>query len=296
MRRRKFNYKPIKIKSGYRLRTKVKQQWFAKIIKSAGMLLLFVSITSVFFIAGRAGHKYLFASGRFNIEEITVSGLDALPESDLLSGLPVKYGDNLIATYFMRIAGPLKDALPEIKSVRIRRRLPGKISFIITERKPIAWIYHKDGAIGIDDENTCFPLRKNYSAMPEVAIDEPVISRDGVLRDGKPSKFRGDAVKLLARILKHKREVYSEIARLSNLKDNFVLKLRDNCEILWGPYNENKIERQIKYTCAVMEQAQNVLGRSPIEYIDLQLFDENRIIVKPSIKPAETKKHSPRRT
>ena len=251
-------------------------------MKSIAVFLLFILLSTVFFIAIRAAYKYFFVSGKFNIEEITVSGLETLPENEFLSNLSVKYGDNLVATYFMKIAGPLKDALPEIKSVRIRRHMPKKISFVITERKPIAWIYHQDRPLGVDEENVCFTLRKNYNTLPEIAIDVPAIRRD----HREPSRIRTDAVKLLSRILKYNKEVYSQIARLSNDgQDKLVLKLRDNCEIYWGTYNENKIERQIKYTCTVMEQAKDVFGRKPIEYIDLQLLDENRIIVKPSIDP-----------
>lgn len=96
----------------------------------------------------------------FNIQEITVNGLDKVSTDEICSAAGLKEGMNIwkISTPEIREKVAL---IPRIAKVQVEKKLPGDISIFIEEKQPVAMIpYHSsylelagDGLIiGICDE------------------------------------------------------------------------------------------------------------------------------------------------
>ncbi|MGB1844358.1 MAG: cell division protein FtsQ/DivIB, partial [Thalassobaculaceae bacterium] len=126
--------------------------WFFSRIKRKKILLgavLFgsVSAVSVFYeyeyLESQLRSKLIEASGKIakttglNVREVTVEGRLKTKKSALLQALQVSEGDNILAINMTEMKDRI-NKLPWIKSARIERHLPNKISLTLVERTPMA--------------------------------------------------------------------------------------------------------------------------------------------------------------
>ena len=72
-----------------------------------------------------------------NVREVTVEGRLKTKKSALLQALEVSEGDNILAINMTEMKDRI-NKLPWIKSARIERHLPNKISLTLFERTPMA--------------------------------------------------------------------------------------------------------------------------------------------------------------
>mgnify|MGYP000020590501 CR=1 FL=1 len=201
------------------------------------------------------------------IKQIEIEGLKAITENEFLNALSnvgIKVGSNLIETYLIKLGEKIKKAMPEVKSVRIKRNLPNRIKFIVTEREPIGTVEIDGKLVAIDDENVCFVTNRDISNLPQIMTDIDKVS---------------DGVKLLKALNEMNRNIYFLISKVYNINDRFTLLLKSNTKIFWGEYSDNVVDTQLKLLNKTLQDAESRFRN--IEYIDLRLFNEGRVILKP---------------
>jgi len=254
------------IKRHFRLRTKVKQRRIAKLKKIFGTFLFFLILVGFFSFIGKRIYEFLLFSNKFEIKRIEVKGLESISKEDFLNFSGVKLKDNLINTYFTKLEDRIKNNFKEIKSVKIHRKFPDTIEFVVEEREPLAWLVDKDkNQFAVDEENVLFVTKSLPENIPQIEI-------------GK-DELRRYAVFLLRDIKSKKLDLYFDILKLYNVKDKFVILLKNNTKIFWDEYIETSFDKKLYYLKKVMEDATKRFNG--IEYIDLKLWREGRIVVKP---------------
>ncbi len=255
-----------KVKRHFKVRTKIKQRKISKIKKIATTLLYFFILTGIFSFLSKKVYDFLFLSDSFRIKKIEVKGLKSISEKDFLRYSRIKLKDNLLSTLFMDLEYNIKSNLVEIKKIKVIRKFPDTIEFLVSEREPIAWMFDRNKEkFAIDDENVVFELKYSTNILPQIEIEE--------------IDLRKDALVLLKNIKSKKTDLYFDILKLYNIKDRIVLLLKSNTKIFWGKYSNDSFDKKLFYLSKVMEDAKKKFGE--VEYIDLKLYSEARVIVKP---------------
>ncbi|OGS21510.1 MAG: hypothetical protein A3J83_05875 [Elusimicrobia bacterium RIFOXYA2_FULL_40_6] len=73
--------------------------------------------------------------------------------------------------------------------------------------------------------------------------------------------------------------MYLNTLKLYNVRDRVTIILSDNTNIFWGFPDKEEFEAKLDYLEKTLKKAKTDFAN--IEYIDLKLFREGRIIVKP---------------
>ena len=127
----------------------------------------------------------------FRVRRVEIVGARYLSPSDILSRLHVDTTASVwdpTAPLVARVA-----AHPEIQSVAIRRKLPGTLVVIVTERVPVALVPTSGGLRAYDARGVQLPIDPS-----RVTVDAPVLAqRDlpllhllGQMRTGMPALYR----------------------------------------------------------------------------------------------------------
>lgn len=135
----------------------------------SGVFLLVSTPAAIFF-----GHRFLTTSPLFAIDEITISGLSRIPESEVIANLGFARGDNLFRARLEESAERLA-SLPWVAEADLRLRFPQGIEIEVLERVPRALV--DLGHLYLADEGGTIFKR----AMPSDPLDLPVIT--GLPRD-----------------------------------------------------------------------------------------------------------------
>lgn len=241
----------------FKVRSKVskqKRKIFVRSLSYIGILFTAIALTYV------AGHT-ISKSNLFKVQKINVYGLNSISYADFNQKINEKYA-NLVIFKANSIASYLKNAFPEIKSIKLRYSMPGTISFYVTERNPIACTVINAGTYYLDEENTLFKLNVSSSVIvPEIAmVFDSDKSREGIIR-------------FVDILKKDYNWLYTKI-RLVNMQENdIILITHSNLKILWGLASKDGIKDRVNYL-------NKVINFKPKEYIDLRFCDYSRVIVK----------------
>ena len=112
-------------------------------------MLLFGSISAVpvfyeyKYLESQLRSKLIEASGNISkttgliVREVIVQGRSKTKKSALLQALQVSEGDNILAINMTKMKDRI-NKLPWVKSARVERHLPNKISLTLFERTPMA--------------------------------------------------------------------------------------------------------------------------------------------------------------
>lgn len=99
----------------------------------------------------------------FKIDGITVENNGTYPSGDIIAASGVEIGDNLFALNSSKIQQRITKSLPFIKTVDLKRKLPSKLSLVITETiEEIC--YYKDGIYYTADKEG--KILKEYTEKP----------------------------------------------------------------------------------------------------------------------------------
>ena len=126
----------------------------------------------------------------FRVRKIEIVGAHYTSASELLDRLHV---DTTVSVWDP--TGPLVArlaALPQVRSVSVRRKLPGTLVVDIQERLPIALVSTNVGLRAYDDRGTLLPID-----LARTPVDAPILSRRdlellhllGVLRNEAPTLY-----------------------------------------------------------------------------------------------------------
>jgi cell division protein FtsQ len=159
----------------------------------------------VIFVAFITGMYFFFTSSLFDIQKITVENNSHYTAEQIISLAGAKTGENL----FEASLASMKDKLledPYMKSVKLKRRLPGEVVIILQERKEDAAVPYGGKYIIIDNEGMV--LRK-ADQEPALTLLQGMTIKN--MKPGTPLEVEDntaltDTLKLLAEVKKH--EVY----------------------------------------------------------------------------------------
>ena len=247
--------------------------WFFSKMKRTrtllGVLLIgSISVVPVFYeykyLESQVRSKLIEASGNIakttglNIKEVIVEGRLKTKKSALLQALQVSEGDNILAINMTEMKDRI-NKLPWIKSARIERHLPNKISLTLFERTPMArWQTNKMLKL-IDIHGDVIP-RVDVSRFLNLPI---IIGKNA-------PKIAGQILKTLS----NEPHLFRRIKSLTLVSDRrWDVKLDNQINVHLPEKNPGKAWAHL----ATVEQGYNIFG-DQIQGIDMRL--ENQLIIK----------------
>lgn len=122
-----------------------------KLVKLFGLL---VSVLALLYLLGCLPF--------FQVAEIAVEGVSALPDDKVIALSGIEAGDNF---FYLNTWDAKKDLLqnPFVEAVKIRRTLPNKVTIVITERKSIGYIVTTDGYIQVGEDGRLLAIQQTLS-------------------------------------------------------------------------------------------------------------------------------------
>jgi cell division protein FtsQ len=195
----------------------------------------------------------------FRVRRVEILGAHYVPPSDILAKLHVDTMASVwdpTAPLAKRVAGN-----PGIRSVEVRRRLPGTLVVEVTERVPIALVPAPTGFQAYDTHGGALPADPT-----RVAIDAPVIEqRDttilrllGEMRETLPALY--DRVSTVRRVGKARDEVVFELATLP-VRTRLDVSLNRLAEI--DPVLTDLARRQVRVAELDLRYRDQVIARFP---------------------------------
>jgi cell division septal protein FtsQ len=196
-RRRMRDYKNVKVPKQYRTqsnRTTVKRVTISRGSKarSSGhrqaifrfLIALFVAVGGYF---GWLGYQWIAHAEAFQISGVDVQGVRRLTEDEIRDIGGIFAGQNIFLVDIDAAARQARSH-PWVKDVRIHRRLPNRISMIITERSPNAVLDAGGERYLIDDEGVAIERRAKRGDPPELPL---VVIRDCAVSLGERVVAKG---------------------------------------------------------------------------------------------------------
>ncbi len=149
---------------------------------------------------GWMGYQWLAHAEAFQISGVDVKGVKRLTEDEIRDIGGIFAGQNIFLVDIDAAARQARSH-PWVKEVRIRRRLPNRISMIITERSPNAVLDAGGERYLIDDEGVAIERRAKRGHPPELPL-VTVRPRDCAVSLGEPVGAKGvpGAMELLSEL------------------------------------------------------------------------------------------------
>lgn len=155
------------------------------------------------------------------------------------------------------------EKIPEIKSVKIQRRLPDTLDIVVEKRVPDALIPSKDSFLGCDEWGL-------FDIDPKERYDLPFIT-------GKESEARERALRMIKRIGVKTPQLLPRISEVNaSCPNGLYLYTIDGTRVLFGNTNGYEFDSRLRELCRLLDYLER--ENLPSEYIDLR-FD--RIVIKP---------------
>ena len=110
------------------------------------LVLLVAALVGGGYLAATRGGAWLFwKNPDYNIATVEVETDGVIPRDAVLETADVREGMNIFRLDLDRAKARL-ETLPQVQRVLVQRQLPNKVSIVISERKPVAWIAPDAGA------------------------------------------------------------------------------------------------------------------------------------------------------
>ena len=247
--------------------------WFFAEMKRTKMLLGVILIGSISAVPVFYEYKYLEsqlrsklieASGNISktvgliVREVIVEGRSKTKKSALLQALQVSEGDSILAINITEMQDRIKK-LPWVKSARIERHFPNKISLTLFERTPMArW--------------------QTNRMLKLIDVDGDVIPRVDLTRfSNLPIIIGKNAPKIAGQILKtlsNEPHLFRRVKSLTLVSDRrWDVQLDNQINVHLPEKNPGKAWANL----ATVEQGHNIFG-DQVQGIDMRL--ENQLIIK----------------
>ena len=138
-------------------------------------------------------NAYYFQSPLFVLndlrEDVTITTGKTLTPDLVCEFLGLKKGVNLLSIKIDKKRRELLEKAPNIRDVKIERRLPNKLSITITERDPIALIKAASGMQVVDEEGVVFIRKEGTTGLPLIQGTDGIEPGDR-LRDNNMAAVR----------------------------------------------------------------------------------------------------------
>lgn len=103
------------------------------------ILLVLGVLAGAYFGVTKAVAKMLLKNPEYNVADLDVETDGVLQADQVLLAADLHKGENIFLLNLNRAKARV-EAIPEVEKVQVTRQLPNRISIVITERKPVAWI------------------------------------------------------------------------------------------------------------------------------------------------------------
>ena len=172
-------------------------------------LVLGVPVVVALLAAPWWGPRALSHLAFFRVRRVEIVGAQYVPPGDILRRLNVDTTHSVWAP-----AAPLEERIaahPEIRSARVRRRLPGTLVVEIVESPPVALVPASTGLRAYDDRGVLLPVDPSRAD-----VDVPVLARRDTALLRLLGEVRRDAPALYERVSELRRlprgEVWMKVA------------------------------------------------------------------------------------
>ena len=242
-------------------------------VKSAALKLLVVMVIVLGSWGGWRAYQEITHAEMFQISRVDVKGVNQLNETDLKKIVGPFTGVNIFRAD-LDAAVRRACANPWVKSVRIDRRLPNRISMVVVERVPYALLDNGAGRFLMDNEGVIFErLSKEQAAawrLPAVLVKD-YRARPG---DQGSSEAISEALKLLGEIATRGGWNLEELVIKANTPESLSIVYADReFKLGSGRYSE-----KLRRLAEVMEDVKR--RNLNIAYVDLRPERQVAVMVK----------------
>ena len=222
-----------------------------------------------------AGYFFI-NSAFFALQYINIDGNIALSDEEIVAQSGLSLGTNLFRLDAQEATVRI-EMYPVVKKVEIKRKMPGTLNVMISERTTVARVIAQDGFIEVDNEGVY--LKK----ITGCGLDQlPVIS--GVIlqeQDNPGTKLNSPglttALKLIELMDSSILQNVAEIIAVS--PESLALKTVQGVEVRFGKPEE--LERKIQIMQNLLIQNETIVNSQTVEYIDLR-YDTSPVIKRKS--------------
>jgi cell division protein FtsQ len=152
---------------------------------------------------------YAYTSPMFEVDGITVNGLQRLSEDDI-SSIASRTGEPVFLLRPGEIKSELEEAFPELITVSVQIGLPAELVVTVEERLPIIAWYEEGQEKWVDEEGVLFPPRGDPG--PLVAVEGklplPPVDEDGLVDIKLPPDLVVSIIKMGSRAPQDTRVVF----------------------------------------------------------------------------------------
>jgi len=239
-----------------------------KVIKLFLCLALFITAIFLIYFGGKKVISLVYNSGKIIIKDIEVVRTKNVTKAEIKELLPFKIGDSLLKIDLSEAECEIKKLKPELKNIIINRGWQ-KVKVKLYERTPEAFVVEGEKVLGIDFDDTPFPLRGFMSIMKVPKLFY---------------KSNSERKELLSFIKRFKSICGDCLANISEIKFNntkdIVFVMRDNTLVFWGSERAECLSHKFKKFQKIYLDATSKYKQ--LEYIDMTLYDFGKAVVKPS--------------
>ncbi len=150
------------------------------------------------------GPRILSHMSYFQIRHVEVSGQRYMPPREILSLLSVDTTFS-IWTDLDSLSARLTSH-PEIRSVRLERRLPGTLEVRVTENLPVAFVPVARGLAVVDEDGATLPIDPS-----RVDVDLPIVQNADTVLLSLLADLRDEEPRMFARISAARRGAHGDI-------------------------------------------------------------------------------------
>jgi cell division protein FtsQ len=208
----------------------------------------------------------------WQIQKVVVTGNVYITEDKIINTAKVPLSENLFLVDLDEVKAKFSKVV-QIKSIKIKRRLPATVVIEVVERKPFAIAVIGHATTLIDDDGYIIARQSLISSLYQLNVaDYPVIRGIDIksLEGGKrlnesDRRFVKDALQMFGRFIALN-QVQLEVGR----RDDMVVFLQDVIRVKIG--DSNDIEKKIKVTKALLDSVQGKIDK--VAYIDVRIPDD----------------------
>lgn len=267
------------LKTGGRHLSRIERRKITRIraMKAVGAvaisLLIFVGLK-------KPAYNFVVSLGLFQIKEITITGCRQLDQAQIKTIAGFDYNTSLFAAAPSQISTVLARH-PWIKSTRVRRQWPDRISVEVEEHSINALL-----ALGPQEEERLYYINKKGETIAPVQagqdVDYPVITGVSTFSEDKRGEVLQDAIAFLKQIGSNDPNLSVQLISEIHIDkaDGMIVHLVEfPFPIYFGKGEVKKKYKQLRKVLTVLYKKRNrKVDISQIEYIRMD-YHENKVLV-----------------
>jgi len=261
--------RPVRRYSAVVLRSKLKSernQKMGKVLAYAGSL---AAVFCAVYISWNALAGFFSTSERFNLREIKILGAKNVSKSEIAALLPFRQGDNLFDIWVSEAERNLSQCKPELENISVRRGWQ-KVTVSFDERVPIAYVFIDGEKLGVDVKNKIFPLRGGFTkkSLPKIACSD--------------AEQRMAVIKFIVQYKSLAKDSFKDTVGVGIEQDGCIyFDLAEGPRVMWGVPDRDILKEKYGKLKYVLEDSKAKFSR--LEYVNLNFFEQGRIIIKPRV-------------